>query len=102
MPQFDVHRTRGPATEHAPFLVVMQADTLESLNSVLVAPMYAEGNIALVKKLHVCLEFQGGRYVVAPEYMVALPKVALGPDVGSVASARSEFINALDFIFSGY
>jgi len=100
--QFDVYRTHGPAAAIAPFLVVMQADTLQAINSVIVAPMYAEGAIATVKKLHVVLEFQGARHVVTPEHLVSLPRKALGSREGSVGSARSEFIDALDFIFSGY
>lgn len=101
MAQFDVHRPRTGG-EFAPYLVVMQSETLQALNTVVVAPMYSESAIAFTKKLHVKVEFHGAAYIVAPEHMLSLPRRALGSKEGSVAAARSELIDAVDLIFSGY
>ena len=102
MAQFDVHRVRGSASREFQFVVVMQADTLQGLLGVLVAPMHVEGGQTLLKKLHVIVDFQGARYVVAPEQMISLPRAMLGQRVGSLAIQRADFIDAIDFIFSGY
>ena len=80
----------------------MQADTLQHLAGVLIAPMHPESGQTVLKKLHVSVDFQGERYVVTPEQMVALPRPMLGQRVGSLAAQRSDFIDAVDFIFSGY
>ena len=103
MAQFDVHKARGTAARFAPYLLVLQADALANLNTVIVAPMRPAGRSPLiVKHLHVIAEFLSARHVVFPEELVSLPRQALGAKAGSLTSARQELTAALDFLFYGF
>ena len=103
MAQFDVHRTRGDAARLAPYLVILQNDFLNELASVIVAPMRpATKHGKRVERLHVEVEFEGDKHVIAPEQMISLPRSLFGKRAGSVASVRQPLLAALDFVFLGF
>ncbi|MBP1627681.1 MAG: hypothetical protein H6Q00_2156 [Holophagaceae bacterium] len=100
----EVHANPNPRTQATiPLLLDVQADLLSSLGTRVVLPLYrrdaAPGR--LMTRLTPSLEFQGECYVLMTPELAGVPRQALGPTLGSLASARAEILAALDLLITG-
>lgn len=100
--QFDVYPVRGEAARLAPFVVVVQANVLASLKTVVVIPLQRPEMLpSPIEGLHVPVRFNDADLVVATEHLVSLPRAMLGTSVGSLASDEYAIKRAIDVLFFG-
>ena len=100
MAQFDVHRYSRKGTR-AKFLLDLQSDLLQALETRVVAPIY-EKTGETIRGLNPELELNNKTYFISMMEMAAVSRSELGERVGSLASRRSEIISAVDLIFTGF
>lgn len=101
MAQFDVHPTRGPAAQSAPYLVELQSEAVSDLAIVVVAPLRPAGTDEPLSVLHVAASLDGKPYRLAVEELITLPRKVLQPAVANISEVRHGVIAAVDFLFSG-
>ena len=101
MAQFDVYKNPHNETKKVtPYLVVVQHDLLNSLPAVVVIPLILESKS--ISKLHPVFQVDGKSVVMATTEIVAVPKALLSEKVCSLDEQRSEIINAIDFLVTGF
>jgi toxin CcdB len=100
--QFDVFRNpdRATAATH-PFLIVLQSDAIDQIDTRVVAPLVSPRTIKLFEKLLPVVVVLGRRYVIAIPDMAAVPVAEVGSPVGNLAAERDRIIAALDLVFTG-
>jgi len=103
MAQFDVYRNPNPETNiQIPYLLDLQADLLELLNTRVVAPLHTQASIsAPIRHLNPILEVGGQKLVLSTAELAAVPVGALGEQVGNAKDYRDDVIASLDFVFTG-
>lgn len=104
MAQFDVCLNPNPDSAAAvPYLLEVQSDLLESVNTRVVAPLALlseRGNPA--KYLNPKFEVEGVQVVMVTEQVSGVPKRALGKKVLSLHLQRDQIMDAIDFLFRGF
>ena len=105
MPQFTVYRNKSPRTKSTfPFLVDVQSDLLEQLQTRVVIPLTRTAG--LVKKplnhLTPALAFGGESYVLMTPQLAGVARTDLGAPAGSLAGERHAIVAAMDFLLTGY
>ena len=105
MAQFTVHRNNNPRTRATfPFLVDVQSDLLEDLQTRVVIPLSKAA--ALTKKpvsnLTPLLSFEGEGYVLVTPELAGIARKDLGAVAGSLADRRAVIFAAIDFLLSGF
>ena len=100
--QFDIVENRNPRSRRDyPFVVILQSDRAEALNSLIVAPLVEAGGGFERSRIHPAIELAGVRYVLLCERMAAVEGKALGRPVGSAQERRYEINAAIDMLFTG-
>ena len=84
-----------------PYLLVVQADLLTSLATVMVAPVIALAPAETIRRLSPEIEIDGTRFTVSMPEMAAIPRKRLGPVKMNVAGRHLEFVAAIDLLFTG-
>jgi toxin CcdB len=98
MARFDVYENPSGG-----YLLDLQADLLDGLNTRIVAPMMAEAEAPLpARRLNPIFEIAGERVVMVTQFMAAVSSTELRRPVATLASERDVIMNALDMIFSGF
>ncbi len=104
MAQFDVCRNPNPATvATVPYLLKIQSDLLESVNTRVVVPLALlseRGRPA--KYLNPQFQIEGVNVVMVTEQIAGVPKRALGKRVLSLEVQRDQIMDAIDFLFRGF
>jgi toxin CcdB len=105
MSQFTVYRNRSARTKALfPFLVDVQSDLLEELQTRVVIPLSKAA--ALTKKpvshLTPILKFEGEAYVLMTPELAAIARSDLGAATGTLAERRDAILGAMDFLLSGF
>lgn len=98
MATFDIYRNdRG-------YLLDVQSDLLDGLNTVLVVPLMPLDIAPIpIGRLNPVLEVAGERYSMVTQYMAATPMNALGRPVGNLKFTSYDKIKAaIDMIFLGF
>jgi toxin CcdB len=103
MAQFDVYRNPSAVTRKTiPFLLDLQSDLLSDLTTRVVAPLYlADAYGPAARHLNPILSVKGTKVVMSSAELATIPRRVLQNPVATVASARSEIVGALDFLFLG-
>jgi toxin CcdB len=103
MAQFDVYRNPNPkSAQTVPYLLDVQSDFLSGFSTravVPIAPTESVGKSA--QRLHPQFQIDGANMVMMTELLAAVPKVALGAAVMSLAQNRDDIIAAMDFLITG-
>jgi toxin CcdB len=101
MAQFDVYK--GPRAGIASFLIDLQSDSLDRLETRVVAPLVALRNHEgkPIGRLHPVVTVKGGSYLVVVDELAAVDSNLLGTRVASLAERRSDLVAALDLLFTG-
>lgn len=102
---FDVFPNTGPHANTTPYLLDVQSDLLDGLDSRMVVPLRSIEHFAKVKLptlLTPVLTIQGKDYLLETPKMGAVPKRILKSPVTSLADEQARITAALDFLFQGY
>lgn len=100
MARFDYHLG---ALEHG-FTRDVQADVLGDLNTRVVVPLmpaHAPGVPTPARHLNPVFDLDGERYVMATQFLTAVPRKDLGPPIGSLHQHDAAIMQALDFLLTG-
>jgi toxin CcdB len=100
--QGDVHRNTGPSREHTPFLLDVQTDLLDGLDTRLVVPLVLASAFGRrAARLHPAFVVDGREVVMATHLMAAIRRAGLGEVVASLAGRRDEVLGAIDVLLTG-
>ena len=105
MTQFTVYRNKSPRTKSAfPFLVDVQSDLLEPLQTRVVIPLTKVAALAKkpVSHLTPTLTFDGESYLLMTPQLAGIARTDLGAQAGSVADERHTILAAIDFLLRGF
>ncbi|THF63154.1 plasmid maintenance protein CcdB [Pseudothauera nasutitermitis] len=105
MARFDVYRNPAKSAPQTPYLLDVQADLLDGLDTRVVIPLRRRDSLAadrLPAELMPEVMVEGVRCVLETPKLAAVPLRVLGSPVCSMAEGRTEIVGALDFLFQGY
>lgn len=100
--QFDVYRSTDAVSKSGiSYLVDLQADLLEHLQTRVVAPLISLNNIRPIDEINPVVSLNGNPFVVSIAEVAGVSIENLGEKVGSLAHYRNEIVAAVDFLFTG-
>jgi toxin CcdB len=105
MARFDVYPNPGAHGRTTPFLLDVQSDLLDGLDSRMVIPLRNLDQFARVKlptRLTPVLHIDGQDYLLETPKMAAVPRRILKSPVASLAVEQVQISAALDFLFQGF
>ena len=104
MAQFDVYVNPNPASKkYAPYLLDVQNDLFESLATRVVIPLLTEKGIRVpANRLNPEFNIEGKTVYMSTAEIAGIPQSAMGKYVCSLSFDRTQIINSLDFLVSGF
>ena len=105
MAQFSVYRNKNARTKATfPYLVDVQSDLLELLNTRVVVPMTKAAALTRKPVSHLTPEvaFNDDRYLLMTPQLAGIGRAELGPHAGSLAEERQTILAAIDFLLTGF
>ena len=105
MARFDVYPNPGAHADTTPYLLDVQSDLLDGLDSRMVIPLRSLAHFAKVKlptRLTPVLQVNGEDYLLETPKMGAVPQRILKTSVVSLVDKQDQITGALDFLFHGY
>jgi toxin CcdB len=105
MARFDVYPNPGVHAGTTPYLLDVQSDLLDGLDSRMVIPLRSLDRFAQVKlpeRLMPVLQIQGKKYLLETPKMGAVPARILKAPVTFLGGEQARITAALDFLFQGY
>ena len=105
MARFDVYANPGKHEATTPYLLDVQSDLLDGLDSRLVIPLRSMDHFPKVKiptRLTPVLTIDGKNFLLETPKMGAVPKRILKNPVTSLAYEQDQIVSALDFLFQGF
>ena len=105
MARFDVYPNPGSHAETTPFLLDVQSDLLDGLDSRMVIPLRVLGHFAEVKlpsQLTPVFNVRGKDYLLETPKMGAVPRRILKSPIASLSEEQVRITAALDFLFQGF
>jgi toxin CcdB len=103
MPQFDIHARPGRHPDDPlHYLLNLQADLLDDLQTRLVAPLARLDAVkAPVRTLNPRIDIHGQSFLLLTHLSAAVPLRTLGATIGNAKGQRAEIIMALDLLITG-
>ena len=99
MAKYDVY----PNPNGAGYLLDIQADLLDDLNTRVVAPLFPIDQAPKpARRLNPLFEIEGAHVVMVTQFMAAVPQSILKNPVSNLSDAFAEITNALDMVFQGF
>lgn len=105
MARFDVYANPGSHANTTPYLLDVQSDLLDGLDSRMVIPLRSIKHFAQVKlptRLTPLLVIKGEHFLLETPKMGAVPQRVLKSAITSLAEQQADITAALDFLFQGY
>lgn len=102
MPQLAVYRNPRRSAEHAPFLVDVQSDLVQTQLRVVVPLVKPDYFGPAARTLNPLVQVQAVGYVLSPAEIGSLPSKDLGVPVADLRDLRQEIMAALDFLLQGF
>ena len=105
MARFDVYANPGSHAGTTPYLLDVQSDLLNSLDTKMVIPLRSLKHFPKVKlptQLTPIFTIEGEDYLLETPKMGAIPRRVLKSRVTSLAQAQDQITAAMDFLFHGY
>lgn len=97
--RYDVYRNIGGAG----FLLNIQSDLLDVLNTRVVVPLLPSSEAPLpAARLNPVIVVDGANHVMVTQYMAAIPLATLGEPVGNLLPHHDQIAAALDMLFQGF
>ena len=103
--RFDVYPNPGAHASTTPYLLDVQSNLLDGLDSRMVIPLRSLEHFAKVKlptRLTPVLKINGKDYFVETPKMGAVPNRILKNSTASLSDQQKQITGALDFLFQGY
>lgn len=99
MPKYDVHA----APEADGYLLDVQTDLLDGLNTRVVVPLLPEGAAPKPGRvLNPVFEIGGERHVMATQFLSAVPASVLKAPAANLSGRSDEITRALDMLLQGF
>ncbi len=99
MAKFDVF----PNPDGSGYLLDVQADLLEALNTRIVVPLMPRNKAPRpADRLNPLFEIEGAQVTMLPQFMAAVPVTILKNPVTNLSGDFDKISNALDMIFVGF
>ena len=87
----------------AGYLLDVQSDLLDGLNTRVVVPLLAEASAPKAAgRLNPVFEIAGGRHVMVTQFLAAVPQSILAAPVANFDQHHDAITNALDMVFYGF
>ncbi|MBU3694809.1 MAG: plasmid maintenance protein CcdB [Rhodocyclaceae bacterium] len=105
MARFDVYANPGSHAATTPFLLDVQSDLLDDLDTRMVVPLRSLEHFPEVKvpsRLTPVFMIEGQRCLLETPKMGAMPGRVLKRPVASLSNEQAQIIAALDFLFHGF
>lgn len=105
MARFDVYANSGSHAATTPYLLDVQSDLLDGLDSRMVIPLRSLKHFPKVKlstRLTPIFTIDGEDFLLETPKMGAVPQRVLKSPVTSLTQAQGQVTAALDFLFQGY
>lgn len=105
MARFDVYANPSNFASTTPYLLDVQSDLLDALDTRIVIPLRSLKHFPEVRlsgRLTPLLTILGEDFFLETPKMGAVPKRVLKSPLISLANRQADIVNALDFLFSGY
>lgn len=105
MARFDVYPNPGQQAKTTPYLLDVQSDLLDDLDSRVVIPLRDLDEfpkVNLPHRLTPVLTIEGADFLLETPKMAALPLSLLKSPVASLRDKQSQITAALDFLFQGF
>ena len=105
MARFDVYANSGSHAGTTPYLLDVQSDLFDGLDSRIVIPMRSLKHFPKVQlsvRLTPVFTIEGEEYLLETPKMAAVPRRILRSPVSSLKGEQAQIIAALDFLFQGY
>lgn len=105
MARFDVYANPGSHAKTTPYLLDVQSDLLDDLDSRVVIPLrrlQKFPKIDLPARLTPIITIDRNEFLLETPKMAAVPKRVLRSPVTSLKNAQDEITGALDFLFYGF
>ena len=85
------------------YLLDVQADTLDELNTRVVIPVRRpERAPKPAKRLNPTFRIESQQYLMVTQFLAAVPESALGEAVDNLSQEHDKIIAALDMLFQGF
>jgi toxin CcdB len=104
MAQFSIHQNKNPRSQtEFPLLLDIQTNLLDSLQTTVVVPLkkLETNKDKVLTQLTPILNIAGIDYLMLTPQLAGIQRKELGKVMGDVEYARTDIINALDFLLSG-
>ena len=105
MARLDVYANPGGHADTTPYLLDVQSDLLDGLDSRMVIPLRKLKHFPKVKlptRLTPIFVIEGEEFLLETPKMGAVPQRVLKSPVTSLADDQAQITAALDFLFQGY
>ena len=105
MARFDVYANPGAHARTTPYVLDVQSDLLDGLDTRMVIPLRSMAHFAKVKlptRLIPVLTIDGQEFLLKTPKMGAVPQRILKSPVTSLTDEQARITAALDFLFQGY
>ena len=105
MARFDVYPNPGDHASTTPYLLDVQSNLLDGLDSRIVIPLRSMAHFAKVKlpeRLKPIVTILGKHYMLETPKMAAVPLRILKDRVACLADDQARITGAMDFLFQGY
>ena len=101
MNQFDVFINENKDTNsQIPYLLNVQNDILNNLSTTVVVPLIL--NIKSISNLNPIFTIEAKKVIMSTTEIGSIPISYLGDKVCSLSDKRTEIIDAIDFLITGY
>jgi toxin CcdB len=103
--QFAVYKNKNSRTKSGfPFLVDVQSDLLEPLQTRVVIPLTKVAGLTRkpVSHLTPSIKFDGDAYILLVPQLAGIARSDLGVQAGSLADQRQTILAAVDFLLTGF
>jgi toxin CcdB len=105
MARFDVYANAGSHAAATPYLLAVQSDLFDGLDSRMVIPLRSLKHfpkVTLPTRLTPIFMIEGEACLLETPKMSAVPQRILGSPVTSLEGEQAQITAALDFLFQGY
>jgi toxin CcdB len=99
MARYDVY----PNPDRAGYLMDVQADLLEGLNTRVVVPLLPRAMAPTpAERLNPTFPIEGSEVVMATQFLAAVPASILDAPIANLSGHGIDITNALDMVFQGF
>ncbi|SIT66993.1 toxin CcdB [Ectothiorhodosinus mongolicus] len=105
MARFDVYLNTGKHAKTTPYLLDIQSDLLDELDSRVVIPLRRLSDFPQVRlptRLTPIVAIEGKEFIIETPKMGAVPRSVLKSPISTLADEQTVITAALDFLFQGY